>query len=99
MAGKSNQGRLDASTMFPMMEMYEDSGLTQKQFCSQMGLMPHTFNYWRNKYRKTKKSDFTKEAKAEFVELKVALPPQSPSPHRLIRISYPDGTLIELPVL
>ena len=32
MAEKAKQGRLDAATMFPMMELFEDSAMTQRRF-------------------------------------------------------------------
>ena len=84
--------------MFPLMELYEDSGMTQKQFCVEMDIVPHTFTYWLNKYRKSMATIITKEAKPEFVELAVSTNQESVATHRLIRISYPDGTLIELPI-
>ncbi len=99
MAEKTKQGRLDAATMYPMMELYEESQMTQKQFCLEMDIVPHTFTYWLSKYRKSKKrSSPASDSKNEFIELAVASTPSSSNLARFMRITYPDGTKIELPV-
>lgn len=97
MAEKKKQKRHDSLTMFPIMELFEESGMTQKQFCKEMDLVPHTFTYWLNKYRKTKKTGVQK-SKPEFVELAISSNLDSVTTERLIRITYPDGTRVELPV-
>ncbi len=98
MTKKTKQGRLDASTMFPLMELYEDSEMTQKQFCVEMDLVPHTFTYWLTKYRKSKQPTKKTVVAGKFVELEVEAPKTKGEAVRHMRISYPDGTLIELPV-
>lgn len=97
MAEKSKQGRLDTKTMFPLIELFEESGMTQKQFCIEMDIVPHTFTYWLNKYRKRKKPGMQK-SKPEFVELEISSNRDLVTTDRLIRITYSDGTLVELPV-
>src|SRR3712207_4240491 len=40
--------------MFPLVEGWLSSGLTQKQFCSNQGLPVHILAYWVGRYRKAK---------------------------------------------
>jgi hypothetical protein len=98
MAQKIKQKRLDSTVMFPMVELFEDSGMTQHKFCAEMDLVPHTFTYWLNKYRRSKNKRVNNETKPEFVELAISPGSESVLSTRLIRITYPDGTLVELPV-
>jgi hypothetical protein len=39
--------------MFPLVESWLQSGLTQKQFCSNQGLPVHILVYWVGRYRKS----------------------------------------------
>jgi len=39
------------SEMFPLIEKYLDSNLTQKQFCASQFLKNSVFQYWLKKYR------------------------------------------------
>lgn len=98
MAGKSKQGRLDSSVMFPMMELFEDSKMTQKQFCIEMDIVPHTFTYWLNKYRKSHEPKGQQRSQSDFLSLNVISGAPSKEFVRQMRITYPDGTIIELPV-
>ena len=41
-----------AAEMYPLIESYLDSGLTQKQFYRQQELPHHVFSYWLRHYRK-----------------------------------------------
>ena len=38
------------------MSQWESSGLSQKKYCVQNGLNFHTFQYWRTRFNKTKRS-------------------------------------------
>lgn len=98
MAEKIKRKRLDSTVMFPLVELFEDSGMTQHKFCAEMDLVPHTFTYWLIKYRKSKNKIVNRESKPEFVELAISPDAESVLSTRLIRITYPDGTLVELPV-
>ena len=40
------------SEMFPLVESWHKSGLTQKQFSHQHGVSEHVFCYWISRYRK-----------------------------------------------
>ena len=48
----SRAGRKTAAIMFPVVEKYLASGLSQKAFCDQHKLPAASFSYWLRKYRK-----------------------------------------------
>lgn len=98
MAKKAKQGRLDSIVMFPMIELFQESGMTQKQFCEEKDLMPHTFTYWLSKYRKSVQPKLQTKSKGDFVSLNVSATTDVKESVRQMRITYPDGTLIELPI-
>ncbi len=39
--------------MFSMMEHYEESGLTQREFCIEVDLPQSVFQYWWRRYRES----------------------------------------------
>ncbi len=39
--------------MFPLVESWQKSGLTQKEFSQQYGVSEHVFYYWVSRYRNT----------------------------------------------
>ncbi len=41
-----------ATEMFPLVENWQKSGLTQKEFSQQHGVSEHVFCYWVSRYRK-----------------------------------------------
>jgi hypothetical protein len=84
--------------MYPFIELYEGSGMSQKQFCEEQHIVPHTFTYWLTKYRKSKRSKSIISEQNEFVALNISEPTEKLTKLRQIRITYPDGTLVELPV-
>jgi hypothetical protein len=47
---QEKRARRSESEMFPLIEAYELSGLTQQAFCAEHGLKVATFSYWRRKY-------------------------------------------------
>ena len=57
--------------MFLSIELWQDSGMSQKAFCDKEELSLPTFGYWLRKYKKEKESA-TEPNKAEsFIPLKV----------------------------
>jgi transposase-like protein len=40
-----------ATQMFPLVESWRKSGLTQKEFSQQHGVSEHVFYYWVSRYR------------------------------------------------
>jgi len=68
-------------TMFKLVEEYENSGLTQKEFARQHEIKLPTFTYWLRKKRST--------AASGFLELR---PPQELDD--CLEIHYPNGVRI-----
>jgi hypothetical protein len=48
---------------------WESNGLSQKKYCYQNGLNFHTFQYWRTRFNKTKRS-LNSDAPLKIVEIK-----------------------------
>ena len=80
--------------MYPLVQQYLLSGLSQREFCIGHMLKVHTFQYWVSKY----KQDQVKEKQTnKFVPLELE---DSPSVlNQVVRISYPSGMVVEFPVL
>ena len=57
--------------MFPLVQGWLESGLTQKQFCSNQGIPVHILAYWVGRYRKAKPQKAT-SAQATATTSKVA---------------------------
>jgi transposase-like protein len=77
------------STFKRLFQEYQESGLNIKDFCSNQGLAPSTFYYWRNKLEETSQPQL-----ASFVPL--AFESNQPSPnHRtaqsLMKIAHTSG--------
>lgn len=56
------------SGMFEMITRWQDSGLTQKAYCTNNGIAYHVFHYWYGVYRSDKNST------GSFVPVKISLP-------------------------
>jgi len=63
--------------MFPLVESWLHSGLTQKAFSLQQQLPPHILPYWASRYRKTKPAGEATATKAAsgFIALSPPGPP------------------------
>ena len=78
--------------MFTMITCWQQSGLTQKDYCEQHSIRYHVFHYWYKKYRDAQLSD----KQPGFVPLQVT-PPSSatvvttPSSAAHTEIILPDG--------
>jgi hypothetical protein len=55
--------------MFAMIENWQQSGLTQKQYCRQQDIRYHVFHYWYKVYRDEQQN--SKEAPSAFVALQL----------------------------
>lgn len=78
--------------MFSMIEFWQQSGLTQKDYCEQHSIRYHVFHYWYKKYRDTQPSD----KKSYFIPLQLQPAPAakaSPTPSAGVHteIVLPDG--------
>jgi len=74
--------------MFPVVEDWLQSGLTQKSYSQQHQLPGHVLPYWVGKYRKTQSA--TDQKTSSFIRL---TPPAAPSMHS-IEIVLPTGVVV-----
>jgi transposase-like protein len=76
-----------AEEMFPLVETYLSSSVTQKEFSAAHGMSLHVLNYWIAKYRRERA-----EAGA-FVEI---VPTTEAVDQPLLEISYPTGVSVRV---
>ena len=76
--------------MFPLIQSWEASDLSQKDFCALHHLKPHVFWYWLRRYREREKAG---QSQQNFIPIKVG-----PKADKRIfaEIIYPDGTRLLL---
>ena len=75
-----------SETMYPLVEDYLSSGLSQEQFCDNQPVTVSTFGYWVRKY----KQENQESAPAGFI----ALNPTVPSGQA--EVFYPNGVRVVL---
>jgi hypothetical protein len=81
-------------------ELWKESGISQKDYCIQNDLSFSTFNYWQKKYQADR---YGKKAKSfkPFIPVHI---PQSITTKiletgtRIISITYPNGVVVNCPV-
>lgn len=79
-----------AATMFPLVEQWQQQDQqTKKQFCAAHHLNVHTFDYWRNKYRRQ-----SSRTGSDFISLQTDRPPPPTVPAAHLR--YPNGVELHL---
>ena len=71
--------------MLHLVEVYQQSGLSQRAFCQEQGLKLSQFPYWIQKVRKEK------QASSGFVQL------SPPEPAAQMEVIYPNGVKVRLP--
>lgn len=81
------QIRRTAREMFPLIERYLESQMTQKTFSAEHGLSVAVLGYWLAKYRKQTAAAAGPETGA-FLEL---LPRSTPAEQALLEVVYPHG--------
>lgn len=74
--------------MYLALELWQESGLSQRAFCQKEGLNYQVFGYWLKKYRQGKNPPRVKPN--GFVGLNV----DSPSFSEGISIRYPNGVVL-----
>jgi transposase-like protein len=91
-AGKTR--RKTSDEMYPLVKMFNESAQSMEQFCQDHGISMHVFNYWRSKYNIQ-----ARPKKSSFVALEVSNTKERlPQSNRVMKISYPNGVVIELPI-
>ncbi len=78
--------RYSAKQMFPIVEAYERSEQSRKEFCQSRGLKLHTFAYWFHKYKK-QGGDGVQCQVSAFVSLDI----ESPTEEGGLTLRYPNG--------
>ncbi len=71
--------------MFKLIEQWQQSRLTQNEFCAQQSIKYHVFHYWYKRYRE-QHADQQSNA-ASFVKLHIAKPASATS----VEIYFPGG--------
>lgn len=82
--------------MFRLIELWEQSGQRQSDFCTSQGISLASFGYWRTKWLASSQSEAVSEVSAPLF---IPLPKQditAPSPYEII---YPNGVRLSLPSL
>jgi hypothetical protein len=80
--------------MYLAVEIWQESGITLKQFCSKENLSSSTFSYWLRKYRKEKSTPSSIVNSFVPVELSsspMICKPDADNTDGDILISYPNG--------
>lgn len=79
--------------MFPLVESWLHSGLTQKAFSLQHQLPPHILPYWASRYRKTKsiREATAPKTGSSFIPLSPPGPPAALT--NQMEIAFPGGVI------
>ena len=89
MARTSQPNRVrSAEEMFPFIQEWERSSLSQKEFYTHHGIKPHVFCYWLRRYRE--EGEPAPKAAGGFVS--VEMEEERPGEAALVEVIYPDGT-------
>ena len=91
----SRAGRKTTAIMFPLIEKYLNSQLSQKAFCQQQNLSFAVFGYWLKKYRKARHSSplvVKNSTQAAFVPIHV--PPPAPAAQSVCELVFPNGVTL-----
>jgi hypothetical protein len=71
--------------MFEMIEEWQQSKLTQKEYCGQQSIKYHVFHYWYKRYRQEQSG--TVGINSSFVKLQIAKPVAA----SVVEIHFPGG--------
>jgi hypothetical protein len=97
---KKNQ-KYTREEMYMAIELWKESGLSQKKYCSQNNLSFSTFKYWQKKYQKDLGNDKAKVSSHSFIPVHI---PKAITTNITditpgnITITYPNGITIDCPV-
>ena len=88
-----------ARAMFPLIEAYLASGLSQKHFCRQEGIAYSTFQWWLRQYRQRHvDAEAGSEKGNGFIPLRIYDPPRATLEDEGLycEIEYPGGVVLRL---
>ena len=80
--------------MYPIVEDWQASGLTQKEYSRRHGMPKHILPYWAARYRQEKNGE--DEKPVGFAPIKFATPVGA-TPERNVEIVLPNGIVVRLP--
>ncbi len=75
--------------MFALIEQWQESNQSQKDFCQEHEIKLATFHYWQKKYRQREQDN-----RSGFIPKEI-----SSSGARVVEIRYPKGMILQLPAL
>lgn len=96
------------SRFYELIRLQQDSGLTVREFCSNEGIAPATYYYWRKKFlnRKGKKDFIPLIVKSSESSMSQGYnrdsshrdyqPGQMTSENILLEVVYPNGTILRV---
>ena len=74
--------------MYPLVEQWQQSNLTQKEFSKQHQITAHAFGYWVSKYRKEhERKNTSTPTSSSFIAL-------SPQTTAGVEVAFPSGVMI-----
>ena len=83
--------------MFPVVEDFLKSNLSQEVYSQSHGLTPRIISYWLGKYRQEKKREIETPV-GTFLPVRIESSPET-MPSGEIRIFYPNGVAINFSVI
>ena len=63
--------RLSAEMMYPLIELWLTSDRTQGSICEEYEIKPHTFSYWRSKYKKEMSAKTEAKSEKRFIPIQM----------------------------
>ncbi|MBT7349840.1 hypothetical protein HN803_03530 [candidate division WWE3 bacterium] len=84
--------------MYDLIERWDSSGLTQKNFCLQEGVSVSTFGYWRKRYIEYRQESFhcSNTDHKRFLSVE-QIPAEQSEGYGKISIRYPNGVELSCP--
>ncbi len=81
------------SQMFPLVKRYLASGQSKVDFCAQHNIKVHTFQYWLGKFKEDRLDNKQLD---RFVPIQIK--EEEAVMNRSIRVTFPSGLKVELPI-
>ena len=88
-----NGQKLTAELMYPLIELWLSCDRTQQSICQEYDIKPHTFNYWRHKYRREKEELSQEQETSSFLPIEVNQQGDRQGVY-FAQIQYKDGTVL-----
>ena len=86
--------------MYMAIELWKESGLSQKKYCNQNQLSFSTFKYWQKKYQKDTGKQHTTISSRSFIPVHIPQGISTTLPETdtgTISITYPNGIIVNCP--